>query len=79
MALSLASTKKVTEFDEARLKRLAAKAQLPERLVVETGLETAEALVAAWKEFAQEHEMRASLMAAVSERLKLFPLTRPFV
>jgi serine/threonine-protein kinase HipA len=75
MALSVAKEKDVRNFDEALLRRFAARVPVPEKLILDAALETAEKIVQVWP--ALNHDLPIGREAAqwVTDRIKTFPLT----
>jgi len=75
MALSGAKEKDVRNFDEALLRRFAARVPVPEKLILDAALETAEKIVQVWP--ALNHDLPIDREAAqrVNDRIKTFPLT----
>jgi serine/threonine-protein kinase HipA len=75
MALSVAKEKDIRKFDEDLLKRFAAKVPVPEKVIVDAAMETAEKIVRVWPSLKDELPMGAGAKERVSERIRLFPLT----
>jgi len=78
MALSVAKEKDVRNFDEALLRRFAARVPVPEKVIVDAALETAETMVRVWPSLRDDLPMEREAIAQVSERIRVFPLTRRF-
>lgn len=74
MALSLAGTKAMTDVTADRFARFAARAALPVRLVVDTALETAERLRAAWRKSEVVKTLPRELRSRVAAHIKAVPL-----
>jgi serine/threonine-protein kinase HipA len=76
LALSIAGEKDVRHLDVALLKRFAAKAMLPEAVVIETALDTAEKLVKIWREINADLPLANGARQRIEERFQYLPLTR---
>jgi serine/threonine-protein kinase HipA len=70
LALSIAGEKVMSSIDEAHFRKMAAKAQLPESLVVRTMKETAASFRDRWPEFKASLPMDAALVAAIETHQK---------
>jgi serine/threonine-protein kinase HipA len=79
MSLSIAKEKDVRKFDEALLHRFAAKLPVPERVILEAALHTAEQIVQTWPQIRDDLPMTSEAKDRVMERILLFPLTQRFV
>ena len=79
MALSIAKEKDIRNFDEDLLSRFSARLPVPAQLISDVALETAETLARLWKQMQPGLPMDADAKQRVSERLRLFPLTKKFV
>jgi serine/threonine-protein kinase HipA len=79
MALSLvAKERDVRNFDEDLLRRFAVKVLVPQRVVSEAALETAERIMRVWPEIRGDLVMDQNAKERVTERMRTFPLTRKF-
>ena len=79
MALSLvAKERDVRNFDEDLLRRFAVKVLVPQRVVSEAALETAERIMRVWPEIRGDLVMDQDAKERVTERMRTFPLTRKF-
>ncbi len=74
MALNLVGTRSFREFDEARLLRLADKAQLPAGLVRRAGREAAERTRQAWHELGTSLPLPVAVRSAVDAQMTAVPL-----
>lgn len=75
MALSVAKEKDIRKFDEELLRRFAARVPVPEKVIVDAAMETAEKIVRVWPSLKDELPMDETAKERVSERIRLFPLT----
>jgi serine/threonine-protein kinase HipA len=66
MSLSVAKEKDVRKFDAKLLRRFAAKIPVPERVILDAALETAERIVKTWPEFKQ----RLPMVSASKDRVR---------
>ncbi len=73
-ALKFSRTRLFSEFSEDELSHLAAKALLPERLVLDTARETVALFHQHWRAEKTHLPMRANVVRAVEEHLKTIPL-----
>jgi serine/threonine-protein kinase HipA len=78
MALSVSKEKDIRNFDEELLGRFSAKLPIPAQLISDTALKTAEKLVQTWNQIRADLPMDSDAKTRVSERMKLFPLTKKF-
>jgi len=79
-ALSVVSKERdVRNFDEKLLRRFAAKALVPDRAISDVALETSERLVRVWEEIKGDLVLDADAKRRVTERMRVFPLTRMFL
>jgi serine/threonine-protein kinase HipA len=76
LALSLGGTKAMEKVDEELFRKFAQRADLPDRIVVETAQETAERLREAWVKNSVVDLLPADLRKAVSAHLDRVPLGR---
>ena len=72
--LKFSRTRLFSEFSEDELSHLAAKAMLPERLVIDTARETAALFHQHWQAEKTHLPMGANVVRAVEEHLKTIPL-----
>ena len=79
MSLSIAKEKDVRKFDEKLLRRFAGKLPVPERLIFDVALETAERVARMWPQVNGDLPMTSDAKERVTERIQTFPLTRQFV
>jgi serine/threonine-protein kinase HipA len=79
MALSVSKEKDIRNFDEELLGRFSAKLPIPAQLISDTALETAEKIVQTWNQIRADLPMDSDAKIRVSERIKLFPLTKKFI
>jgi serine/threonine-protein kinase HipA len=78
-ALSLvAKEKDVRNFDEQLLRRFAEKILVPHRVVSDVALETAERIMQVWPKIEGHLVMDPRAKERVTERMRIFPLTRMF-
>lgn len=75
MALSVSKEKDVRKFDEALLRRFAARVPVPEKVILDAALETAEKIVKVWPTLKDDLPMAPEAALLVSERIRTFPLT----
>ncbi len=75
MALSVAKEKDIRNFDEELLRRFAGRVPVPEKVIVDAAMETAEKIVRVWPSLKDELPMDAEAKQRVSQRIRLFPLT----
>jgi serine/threonine-protein kinase HipA len=79
-ALSLVSKERdVRKFNEELLGRFAAKALVPDRVISDVALETSERIVRVWSQIGKDLAMNSDAKESVSERMRIFPLTRMFI
>jgi serine/threonine-protein kinase HipA len=79
-ALSLVSKERdMRNFDEELLRRFAAKALVPDRVISDVALATSERIVRVWAEIKGDLVMDADAKRRVTERMRVFPLTRMFL
>ncbi len=74
MALSLAGTKAMYDVSKALFARFAAKARLPESVVVDTALETAGRFHEAWRQSASVKDLPKKHLAKIETHMKTVPL-----
>ncbi|AEU38008.1 HipA N-terminal domain protein [Granulicella mallensis MP5ACTX8] len=79
MALSVSKEKDVRKFDRALLTRFAAKVPVPERLMTDAAMQTAERMVTVWPQIREDLVMSAEAKERVTKRMQIFPLTRQFM
>lgn len=75
-ALKYARTRRMTEFTADELDYLAAKAQLPRRLVSDTARETVERFRALWQAEKTRFPLAAAAIAAIDTHMETVPLAR---
>ena len=75
-ALKFARTNKVSEFNEDELRYLAAKARLPEKLVLDTARETVTRFLDVWKAEKKNLWLSEDVMNAVDQNIALIPLAK---
>ncbi len=75
MALSVSKEKDVRKFDEDLLRRFAARVPVPEKVIFDAALETAEKIVRVWPSLQGDLTMEGKAVGLVSERIRAFPLT----
>ena len=74
MALTLGRSKAMTELSLDQLSYLAAKARLPEKLVLDAGRETVERFMAVWKSGAAIEAISPGAVQPINELLARIPL-----
>jgi serine/threonine-protein kinase HipA len=79
MALSIAREKDTGRLDTELLKRFAAKARVPAQLVLDSGLQTAERVVDAWRRMNRDLPIDGEVRRRIEGRFKYVPLTRAFL
>ena len=79
MALSIAKEKDTRKFDEDLLTRFAAKIPVPERLIPDAAMQTAERMVSTWTQIREELVMSSEAKQLVTKRMQIFPLTAKFM
>ena len=75
-ALNFSRTKKITEFDADELRHLAAKALLPEKLVIDTATETVQQFRQVWEAEKRHLPLAATVLDAVDAHAPTVPLYR---
>jgi serine/threonine-protein kinase HipA len=75
-ALNFSRTKKMAEFDADELRHLAAKALLPEKLVIDTATETVQRFRQTWEAEKRHLPVAAAVVAAVDAHAPTVPLYR---
>ena len=75
-ALNFSRTKRFSEFSEDELSHLAAKARLPERLVLDTARETVTLFHQHWHTHKAHLPLAAEVVRAVEAHLKTIPIAR---
>ncbi len=75
-ALKYARTRRMTEFTVDELDYLAAKAQLPQKLISDTASETVERFRALWQAEKAHFPLVAATVAAIDKHLETVPLAR---
>ncbi len=78
MALSVAREKDIRTFDEGLLQRFASKIPVPQQVILDVAHETSERIVSTWPQLQESLPMDAEGKAGIEERLRIFPLTKPF-
>jgi serine/threonine-protein kinase HipA len=78
MALSVAREKDIRTFDEGLLQRFASKLPVPQKVILDVAHQTAERIVSTWPQLQESLPMDAEGKAGIEERLRIFPLTKPF-
>jgi serine/threonine-protein kinase HipA len=73
-ALNFSRTKKMTEFDADELRHLAAKALLPEKLVIDTAAETVQRFRQAWAAEKKNLPLSANVVQAIDAHAPTVPL-----
>ena len=76
MALNLSRTKRFDEFSQDELSHLAAKAALPEKVVLDTARETVELFHQYWKPSKAHLPLTNDVIAAVEEHLRNIPIAK---
>ena len=76
MALNVSRTKRFDEFSDDELSHLAAKAALPERIVLETARETVELFHQYWVASKAHLPLGDDVIAAVEDHLRTVPIAR---
>ena len=74
----VAKEKGVRNFDEELLRRFAAKILVPHQVISNVALETAERIIRVWTEIKGGLVMDPDAKQLVTERMRIFPLTRMF-
>jgi serine/threonine-protein kinase HipA len=75
-ALNFSRTKRFDEFSEDELSHLAAKALLPEKLVLDTARETVALFHQHWKAEKQNLPLSAAVIVAVEKHIKTIPIAK---
>ena len=75
-ALNFSRTKRFSEFSEDELSHLAAKARLPERLVLDTACETVTLFHQHWRTHKANLPLAAEVVRTVEAHLKTIPIAR---
>ena len=75
MALSVSKEKDVRKFDKALLTRFAAKLPVPERLITDAAMQTAERMTTLWPQIREDLVMSTEAKERVTKRMQIFPLT----
>jgi serine/threonine-protein kinase HipA len=75
MALSVAREKDIRKFDGALLRRFAVRVPVPEKVILDAAMETAEKIARVWPRLRDELPMVDEAKERVSERIRVFPLT----
>lgn len=76
MALRLGRSKEMRELSLDQLSYLAAKARLPEKLVLDAGTETVERFMAIWNEGAFRTDLDPKVVGSINELVDNIPLVR---
>lgn len=76
-ALKVSRTRRFREFTEDELSHLAAKAHLPQRLVVDIARETVARFHEAWDNEKAHLPLRAEVVEAIEAQLRIVPIARP--
>jgi len=76
-ALKFSRTKRFDEFSEDELKHLAAKAAVPEKLVLTAARETVERFQEHWRKEKSNLPLTKNMAAAIDRQLTLVPVARP--
>jgi serine/threonine-protein kinase HipA len=79
MALSVSKEKDVRKFDRALLTRFAAKIPVPERLMTDAAMQTAERIATVWPQIREDLVMSTAARERVTKRIQTFPLTGQFM
>ena len=79
MALSVAKEKDVRNFDLELLKKFAARVPVPEKVILDAALQTAQRIVKVWPGLRWNLPMEEEAANLVTERIRSFPLTAQFV
>jgi len=74
MALNYSRTKNMTELTTDELSHLAAKAKLPEKLVIDTALETVEKFNSVWKKEKYHLTISNEVVKIIDKHIKTIPL-----
>lgn len=74
MALTLGRSKRMTDLSMDQLAYFAAKARLPEKLVLDAGIETVQRFMAVWKVRQEERNANPQIFSAIEELLHRIPL-----
>jgi serine/threonine-protein kinase HipA len=74
MALNYARTKKFAEFSKDELIYLAAKAKLPEKLVVDAALQTVDRFHETWRQLKKELGLSSKVIGLMEDHIKRIPL-----
>jgi serine/threonine-protein kinase HipA len=74
----VAKEKDVRNFDEELLRGFAEKILVPYQVISNMALETAERIIRVWAEIKGDLVMDADAKERVTERMRIFPLTRMF-
>ena len=75
-ALNVSRTKRFDEYSEDELSHLAAKARLPEKLVLDTARETVARFHEHWQNEKANLPLGAAVIEAIEKQLKIVPLAR---
>lgn len=75
-ALNYSGTKRMSEFSRDELAHLAAKARLPEKLVLDTAAETVQRFHEIWKAEKENLPLSKELIAAIEKHVKTVPIAR---
>jgi serine/threonine-protein kinase HipA len=78
MALKYSRTKKMTEFSKDELKHLAAKAKLPEKLVLDTAAETVKRFKQIWTEEKKNLPLEKKVIQMVDAHAASIPIYKEF-
>ena len=73
-ALNVSRTKRFDEFSEDELSHMAAKARLPEKLVLDTARETVERFFAVWRKEKGGLPLTSKIVDAIEGQLKIVPI-----
>lgn len=79
MALTLGRSKEMRELSLDQLSYLSAKARLPEKLVVDAGVETVRRFVATWNENNIVDHLGAKIIEPINDHLREIPLVREVI
>jgi serine/threonine-protein kinase HipA len=75
MALTFAKSKKMTEVSEDALRYFANKAKLPEKVTLDTALETVELFKSSWPKLQGELPMHKDVITAIEKHIQTIPIS----
>jgi len=76
MALTLGQSKKIAELSLDQISYLAAKARLPEKLVLNAGRNTVEKFLDTWMEKKSQLPLSSNVVETIGRHLKTIPLVK---